>query len=130
VVQFHTTKSRYYFLLSCEPMIRMRGLCGLVGLGSNATEASSGSDISRCKASNSWCRIADASAACDRFIQNRTTLHFLDVLAKVADRQLLGDRDRALVGDKLPRATSGGESIETWAGISECVRGNRRFVRG
>src|SRR5580704_4596172 len=25
-------------------------------------------------------QIADASAACDRFIQNRTTLHFLDVL--------------------------------------------------
>ncbi|MGA8490061.1 MAG: hypothetical protein WB711_06545 [Terriglobales bacterium] len=26
-------------------------------------------------------QIADASAACDRFIQNRTALHFLDVLA-------------------------------------------------
>jgi hypothetical protein len=41
------------------------------------------------------------SAACDRFIQDRTALHFLDVLAKVADRQLLGDRDRALVGGFL-----------------------------
>ncbi len=40
-------------------------------------------------------QIADASAACDRFIQNRTALHFLDVLAKIADRQLLGDRDCA-----------------------------------
>jgi hypothetical protein len=28
-------------------------------------------------------------------------LHFLDVLAKVADCQLLGDRDRALVGSFL-----------------------------
>src|SRR3954471_7443311 len=45
--------------------------------------------------------IADASAPCDRFIQDRTALHFLDVLAKVADRQLLGDRDRALVGSFL-----------------------------
>src|ERR1700722_877643 len=42
-------------------------------------------------------KIADASAACDRFIQDRTALHFLDVLAKVADRQLLRDRDRAIV---------------------------------
>ena len=30
-----------------------------------------------------------------------TALHFLYVLAKVADRQLLGDRDRALVGSFL-----------------------------
>ena len=29
-------------------------------------------------------------AACDRFIQDRAALHFLDVLAKVADRQLFG----------------------------------------
>jgi hypothetical protein len=36
-------------------------------------------------------QIADASATCDGFIQDRTALHFLDVLAKVADRQLLGD---------------------------------------
>src|SRR5215471_7565710 len=43
----------------------------------------------------------DASATCDRFIQDRATLHFLDVLAKVADRQLLGHRDRALVGSFL-----------------------------
>src|ERR1700689_3916201 len=47
-------------------------------------------------------QIADASAACDRFIQNRTPLHFLDVLAKVADRQLLGDRDRASSGVSSP----------------------------
>src|SRR6202162_3434029 len=33
-------------------------------------------------------KIADASAPCDRFIQDRTALHFLDVLAKVADRPL------------------------------------------
>ncbi len=46
-------------------------------------------------------QIADASAPCDRFIQDRTALHFLDVLAKVADRHLLGDRDRALVGSFL-----------------------------
>jgi len=46
-------------------------------------------------------QIAHASALCDRFIQDRTPLHFLDVLAKVADRQLLGDRDRALVGSFL-----------------------------
>ena len=38
---------------------------------------------------------------CDRLIQDRTALHFLDVLAKVADRQLLGDRDCALVGSFL-----------------------------
>src|ERR1700691_3956661 len=43
-------------------------------------------------------QIADASAPANRFIQDRTALHFLDVLAKVADRQLLGDRDRALGG--------------------------------
>ena len=30
-----------------------------------------------------------------------TALHFLYVLAKVADRQLLGDRDRAFVGSFL-----------------------------
>jgi hypothetical protein len=30
--------------------------------------------------------IADASAPCDRFIQDGTVLHFLDVLPKVADR--------------------------------------------
>src|SRR5215813_6392628 len=42
-------------------------------------------------------QIPDASAPCDRFIQDRTALHFLDILAKVADRQLLGDRDRPLV---------------------------------
>ena len=50
-------------------------------------------------------QIADASATCDRFMQNGTTLHFLDVLAKVADRQLLGDRDRALVGSFLANHT-------------------------
>ncbi len=36
-------------------------------------------------------QIADASAPRDRFIQNRTALHFLNVLAKVADRHLLGN---------------------------------------
>jgi len=40
-------------------------------------------------------QIADPSAAAIGFIQDRTALHFLDVLAKVADRQLPGDRDRA-----------------------------------
>ena len=46
-------------------------------------------------------QIADASAARDRFIQHRTALHLFDVLAKVADRQLFGDRDRAVVGSFL-----------------------------
>ena len=46
-------------------------------------------------------QVADASAACDRFIQHRTALHFLDVLAKVADGQLLRDRDSAVVGTFL-----------------------------
>jgi hypothetical protein len=46
-------------------------------------------------------QIADASATCDRFIQDRTALHFLDVLAKIADRQLFGDRHHALVGSFL-----------------------------
>ena len=46
-------------------------------------------------------QIPDASATRDRLIPDRTALHFLDVLAKVADRQLLGDRNRALVGGFL-----------------------------
>src|SRR5882762_2819318 len=65
------------------------------------SSALSGSDISRCKASSSWCRSPTRPLPRDRFIQNRTALHLLDVLAKVADRQLLGDRDRALVGSFL-----------------------------
>ena len=46
-------------------------------------------------------QIADASAAGDGFIQHRTALHLLDVLAKIADGQLLGNRDVALVGGFL-----------------------------
>ncbi len=47
-------------------------------------------------------QIADASAACDRFIQDRTALHFLDVLAKVADRQLLGEETAPSSGVSSP----------------------------
>ena len=61
-----------------------------------------GQDISRCKAFELMVQIADPSATCDRFIQHRTALHFLNVLAKVADRQLLWDGDRAVVGDPSP----------------------------
>jgi hypothetical protein len=42
-------------------------------------------------------QIANASTTRDRFIQDRTALHFLDVLTKVADRQLLGDGNCAVV---------------------------------
>jgi hypothetical protein len=47
-------------------------------------------------------QIADASAPCDRFIQHRTALHFLDVLAKVADRQLLGTETAPSSGVSSP----------------------------
>ncbi len=46
-------------------------------------------------------QLADASAASNRFIHNGTTLHIRNVLAKVADRQLLGDGHHALVGSFL-----------------------------
>src|SRR5262245_2740173 len=39
--------------------------------------------------------IAGASAAGDRFIEDRPALHLLHVLAEVADGQLLGNRDLA-----------------------------------
>src|ERR1700683_4832940 len=63
--------------------------------------ALSGSDISRCKASSSWCRSptrplpAIASSRTERPCISSTSWR------KVADRQLLGDRDRALVGSFL-----------------------------
>ena len=59
------------------------------------------SDMRATPSRKSGLQIADASAPCDRFIEDRTALHFLDVLAKIADRQLLGDRDCALVGSFL-----------------------------
>ena len=43
-------------------------------------------------------QIADASAARDRLVEHRAARHLLDVLAEVADRQLLRHRDLALVG--------------------------------
>ena len=43
-------------------------------------------------------QIADAAAAGDGFIEHRAALHLLDVLAEVADGQLLGNRDVAFVG--------------------------------
>ena len=46
-------------------------------------------------------QIAGASAAGDGFIEHRPALHLLHVLAEVADGQLLGNRDFALVGGFL-----------------------------
>jgi hypothetical protein len=65
------------------------------------SSALSGSDISPLQGFELVVQIADASAPCDRFIQNRAVRHFLDILAKVADRQLFGNRDHAFVGSFL-----------------------------
>jgi hypothetical protein len=46
-------------------------------------------------------QLAQASAARDRLVQDRAALHLLDVLAEVADRQLLRHGDLALVGGLL-----------------------------
>ena len=43
-------------------------------------------------------QIAGAAAAGDGFIEHRAALHLLDVLAEVADGELLRNRDGALVG--------------------------------
>ena len=43
-------------------------------------------------------QVADAAAAENRFVEHRAAGHLLDVLAEVADRQLLRNRDVALVG--------------------------------
>ena len=45
--------------------------------------------------------IADAAAAEDRLVEHRAPGHFLDVLAEVADRQLLRHRHIAVVGHFL-----------------------------
>ena len=43
-------------------------------------------------------QVAQAAAAGDRLVEHRAALHLLDVLAEVADRELLRHRDLALVG--------------------------------
>ncbi len=48
-------------------------------------------------------QIADAAAAGDGFVQHRAARHLLDVLAEVADGQLLRHRDLALVRRLLRR---------------------------
>ena len=42
--------------------------------------------------------IAGAAAAGDGFVEDRAALHLFDVLAEVADGELLGNRDSAFVG--------------------------------
>src|SRR5262249_30312767 len=44
-------------------------------------------------------QLADAAAAVDRLVDDRPPRHLLDVLAEVADRELLRNRDVAFVGD-------------------------------
>ena len=46
-------------------------------------------------------QLAQAPAAGDRLVEDRAALHLLDVLAEVADRQLLRHGDLALVGGLL-----------------------------
>ena len=46
-------------------------------------------------------QVADAAAAGDRLVEHRAARHLLDVLAEVADRQLLRHRDVAFVGRLL-----------------------------
>ena len=46
-------------------------------------------------------QIADAAAAENRLVEHRAARHLLDVLAEIADRQLLRDRHVAFVGDLL-----------------------------
>ena len=46
-------------------------------------------------------QVADAAAAENRFVEHRAAGHLLDVLAEVADGQLLRDRDVAFVGHFL-----------------------------
>ncbi len=46
-------------------------------------------------------QVADAAAAGNRLVEHRAARHLLDVLAEVADRQLLRHRDLALVGRLL-----------------------------
>ena len=53
------------------------------------------------RSSSSWCRSPEPAAAGDRLVEHRAARHLLDVLAEVADGQLLRDRDLALVGRLL-----------------------------
>ena len=65
------------------------------------SSACAGSSMACCRASSSWCRSPDAPAAGDGLVEHGAALHLLHVLAEVADGQLLGNRDVALVGDFL-----------------------------
>ena len=47
--------------------------------------------------------IAEPAAARDGLVEHRAARHLLDVLAEVADGELLGNRDLALVGALLAR---------------------------
>ena len=71
-------------------------------------------------------QIADAAAAGDGFIEDRPALHLLDVLAEVADGQLLGNRDRRLRRE-LPRRRPCGRA---WSCRSRWDRPGRPSRRG
>ena len=47
-------------------------------------------------------QVANTSTTCDRFIKDRTAIHFLNILAEVTDRQPLRNRNLAFVGSFLP----------------------------
>ena len=42
-------------------------------------------------------KVACPATACNRFVNHRTARHFLHILAKVADRQFLGDRNITII---------------------------------
>ena len=61
------------------------------------SSARAGSAIACCSASSSWCRSPSAAAAGNRLVEHRAAGHLLDVLAEVADGQLLRHRHVAFV---------------------------------
>ena len=70
-------------------------------------------------------QVADASAACDGFIEDRAARHLFDVLAEIADGELPGDRDIAFVGRFLAHhhAEEGGFAGAVGADQSDLLAG-------
>ena len=62
------------------------------------SSARAGSAIASFSSSSSWWSSAGAAAAGNRLVEDRPPGHLLDVLTEIADGQLLGNRDLALVG--------------------------------